>query len=120
MASSAAWGSFDLWYDVLAILSVLTTLFFVAASSWVVLRGSRSLRRACSWVAATAFLFNAHWYVDIRLSPNGLISDLGIGYFLWWLSFVLLAIGLFDLARGSDTSEPTLYRDHLFSGPRTG
>jgi hypothetical protein len=120
LASGAARGSFGLWYAVLAILSILTTLFFLAASTWVVLRGSRSLRRACSWVATAAFLFNAHWYVHVRLSPNGWISDLGIGYFLWWLSFVLLAIGLFDLSRRGDASELTLFRDHVFSGPRTG
>jgi hypothetical protein len=100
MASSAVGGSLGTWYDaVLATLSVVTTLFFIV-SLWVVLRGSHSLRRACAWVAAAAFLFNAHWYV--RLSPNSLVSDLGIGYFLWWWSFVLLAIGLFDLAGGSN------------------
>jgi len=100
IALSAAWGeSFGAWYDnVLAILSVVTTLFFLG-SSWVVFRGTRSRRHACAWIATAFFLFNAHWYV--RLDPNGWISGLGIGYFLWWCSFALLAVGLFDLARGS-------------------
>jgi hypothetical protein len=93
-------------YDtLLATVSAVTMLFFIAASSWVVLRGTRSLRRASSWVAAAAFLFNAHWY--LRLTPNGWVSDLGIGYFLWWWSFALLAIGLFDLAGGNNAIEPT-------------
>jgi hypothetical protein len=88
---------------VLASLSVLTTLFFLVGSPWVVLRGTRSLRRVSARVAAAAFLFNAHWY--IRLRPDGWISGLGIGYFLWWLSFAVLAIGLFDLAGRSSLAE---------------
>jgi hypothetical protein len=100
MAASAIWpGQFvGTGYEaVLASLSVLTTLFFIVGSPWAVLRGTRSLRRVSAWVAAAAFLFNAHWY--IRLRPDGWISDLGIGYFLWWMSFAVLAVGLFDLDR---------------------
>jgi hypothetical protein len=107
MAASAVWPSQFLlgtgYEAVLAILSVLTTLFFIVGSPWVVLRGTRSLRRVSAWLAAAAFLFNAHWY--IRLRPDGWISDLGIGYFLWWLSFAVLAIGLFDLAGQSSPAE---------------
>jgi hypothetical protein len=68
-------------------------------------RGKRSLRRASAWAAATAFLVNLHWY--IRLSRDGWRSGLGIGYFLWWSSFVVLAIGLFDLAGRNDATEVT-------------
>jgi len=80
---------------VLATISAVTTLLFIFGSPWVVLRGSPSLRRASAWAAAIAFIANAHWYVFSW--PNG--TDLMIGYFLWWLSFLLLTIGLFDLAR---------------------
>jgi hypothetical protein len=91
-------------YDkVLAALSAFTTLCFIVVSPWVVLRGTQSLRRISAWVASAAFLFNAHWY--IRLTPTGWISGLGIGYFLWWLSFAVLAIGLFDLAGRNDATE---------------
>ena len=55
---------FDAWYyAVLSTISAITTLFFILASPWVVLRGSRSLRRGFAWAAATAFIFNAHWIV---------------------------------------------------------
>ena len=107
-ASSAVWPHANFlgtWYDaVLGTVSVVTTLFFIIASPWVVSRGTRSLRRASAWAAAAAFLFNSHWYVLLR--PDGWwVSGLGIGYFLWWWSFVLLAIGLLDLARQNDAAE---------------
>ena len=108
MATSAVWpGQFlGTGYEaVLATLSMLTTLLFIVGSPWAVLRGTSSLRRVSAWVAAAAFLFNAHWY--IRLRPDGWISDLGIGYFLWWLSFAVLAIGLFDLAGRNSAAEST-------------
>jgi hypothetical protein len=43
----------------------------------------------------SAFVFNAHWCVFGELDW----SELRIGYFLWLLSFAILASGLFDLAR---------------------
>jgi hypothetical protein len=108
IAARTAWpdsAGYD--YDaVLAALSAFTTVFFVVVSPWAVLRGPRSLRRISAWVAAAAFLFNAHWY--IRLTPNGWISGLGIGYFLWWLSFAVLAMGSFDLAGQNNAAESTL------------
>jgi hypothetical protein len=76
---------------VLSAVSVVTTLFFVLWSPWAVLRGSRSLRRFSAWAAAAAFVFNIHWIVIFGSQR----SELAIGYFLWWISFLLLAIGLF-------------------------
>jgi hypothetical protein len=108
MAASAFWPSQFLgtgYEAILTILSLLTTLFLIFGSPWAVLRGTPSLRRVSAWVAAAAFLFNAHWY--IRLRPDRWISDLGIGYFLWWLSFLVLAIGLFDLAGRNNAAEST-------------
>ena len=78
-------------HAVLSAISVLTTLFFVLWSPWVVLRGSRSLRGFSAWAAATAFVFNVHW-IFIFGSER---AELAIGFFLWWFSFLLLAIGLF-------------------------
>lgn len=105
-ASRLVWpnGGFNPWYDasvMLAILSVVTTLFFIVGSPWVVLRGTRSFQRASAWAAATAFVVNSHWYVTYR---DGWKSDLHIGYSLWWSSFILLAIGLFDLARRNEAT----------------
>jgi hypothetical protein len=108
-ASSAVWpfegGKFDTWYYAApATVSAATTLLFIFGSPWVVLRGLRSLWRASAWTAATGFVVNAHWYVLYGSDR----SDLRIGYFLWWLSFALLATGLFDLAashRGGESEE---------------
>src|ERR1700674_244125 len=55
---------FETWYyALLATVSAVTTLLFVLGSPWIVLRGSRSLRRVSAWAAATAFVVNGHWYV---------------------------------------------------------
>ena len=109
-ASTAFWPHtdkvFSTWYEsLLATASVGTTVFFFVGSTWALVRGSHSFRRGLGWAAAIAFLVDSHWYV--RLSPDGLLSGLGIGYFLWWWSFVMLAIGLFDLAGRTDAAEFT-------------
>ena len=84
--------SYDHWYNaVLALLSVVATVLFVVGSPWVVFRGSRLVLRTSAWSAAVAFVINAHWVV-LGGSDRW---DLRIGYFLWWLSFALLAAGLF-------------------------
>lgn len=84
-----------LHHAVLSTVSVATTLFFVLCSPWVVLRGSPSVRRWSAWVAAAAFIFNMHWIVIF--GPQR--SQLAVGYFVWLLSFLLLAIGLFLSSR---------------------
>jgi hypothetical protein len=105
-AFSAVWpiddGKFAAWYyAVLATVSAVTTLLFIFGSPWVVLRGARSVWRASAWAAAAAFIVNAHWYVLLGSDR----SDLRIGYFLWWLSFALLATGLFDVVGSRKTAE---------------
>ncbi len=99
VASCAIWPcgdtGFDTWYEaVLATTSSLTTILFLFGSPWIVFRGSRSLWRASAWATAAAFIVNAHWYFLFGSDR----SDLKVGYILWWFSFLLLAIGLFDLA----------------------
>lgn len=81
-------------YPVLCVISAATTLVFIPGSVWVVLSGSHALRRASAWVATGAFVVNAHWYVLFGSDRK----DLRIGYFLWWLSFLLVALGLFVLS----------------------
>lgn len=76
-------------------LSILSTILFIFASPWIVWRAPRRFQRASAWAAVAAFTINVQWYV-ISLSEN---PGLSIGYFLWWWSFALLAIGLFDLSR---------------------
>jgi hypothetical protein len=101
LATCAVWScadiSIDNWYKtVLFTISAVTTLLFVPGSVWAVWGGLRALRRASAWIATLAFVVNAHWYV---LYGGSARQDLRIGYFLWWLSFLLLALGLFDLSR---------------------
>jgi hypothetical protein len=86
---------FEHWYNsVFATVSAASTLLFILGSLWVVSFGSRTVRRAFAWIATSAFVVSAHWY--IFFGPDR--KDLRIGYFLWWLSFLLLALGLFDLS----------------------
>jgi len=101
VAASAVWPladvTIDQWYKaVLFTISAVTTLLFLPGSWWAVWSGSRALRRASAWVATSAVVVNAHWYVLYGRSPR---EDLRIGYFLWWFSFLLMALGLFDLSR---------------------
>ena len=105
IALGAVWPSAgvhaDEWYyAVLSTLSALATVLFVFGSPWVIVRGSRSVRRICAWAAAIAFVIDAHWYVLFGADRK----DLAIGYFLWWLSFGLLAVGLFDLSTGNQSA----------------
>jgi hypothetical protein len=103
--------AYGAWYaPILMGLSAITTLFFVVGSPFVVFRGSRSTRYVSAWVACVAFLVNAHWYIFGEIQSA--VSKLRIGYFFWWLSFVVLALGLFGLAGQNDT-ELIPSRDNL-------
>jgi hypothetical protein len=107
VAASAVWPipdvTIDKWYKaVLFSISAVTTLLFVPGSVWAVWGGSRALRRAFGWVATCAFVVNAHWYV---LYGGSARNDLSVGYFLWWLSFLLVALGLFDLSRHEERKQ---------------
>jgi hypothetical protein len=101
VAASAVWPlpdvTIDKWYKaVLFTVSAVTTLLFFPGSVWAGWSRSRALRRASGWIATSAFVINAHWYVLYGASAR---EDLRIGYYLWWLSFLLVALGLFDLSR---------------------
>jgi len=85
----------DAWYySVLSVASAATTVLFIVGSPLVLWCESRRVQRACAWFAAGAFIVNSHWYVLFGADRN----QLSVGYFLWWLSFALLAIGLFRLS----------------------
>ena len=79
---------------VLSTISAVTTPLFILGSVWVVLRGTRALRRTSAWIATFAFVVNAQWYALFSLDRQGL----RIGFFLWWFSFLLMALGLFKLS----------------------
>ena len=90
------------YYSVLSGASAVTTFMFVVGSPLAVWRGSRSVRRTSAWVAITAFIVNSHWYV---LGSDSDRKDLSIGYFLWWLSFIVLAVGLFQLLSNGEVNQ---------------
>jgi hypothetical protein len=96
LAACAVWPCEGIEFEtlhhaVLATISVITTLFFLSCSPLVVLRGSRVLQKSAAWAAAAAFAVNAHWIIIFGEKR----SELTVGYFLWWSSFLLLATGLF-------------------------
>jgi hypothetical protein len=98
VAASAVWRyqDFDRGYiAVLCIISAATTMLFLLGSLWVVLYGSSAVWRVSAWLAACAFVINSHWY--LLSGPDR--KDLRIGYFLWWFSYGLLALGIFLQAR---------------------
>ena len=84
------------WYKtVLFTASALATLLFLPGSVWAVWGRRRWVCLAFAWFATLAFVVNVHWYV-FEGSNRG---DLRIGYYLWWVSFLLMALGFFDLSR---------------------
>ena len=95
-ASEVTQWKIDPWYFVgLSAISAITTILFVLGAGWVVAIRSRILRRVSAYIAACAFIINVHWL----LWSGADRFHLRIGYFLWWFSFLLLAIGLFDLSK---------------------
>jgi hypothetical protein len=94
----------DPWYFVvLSTLSAITTILFVLGAGWVIATRSRRLHRVSAWIAACAFLIDAHWVLWFGSDR----FNLRVGYFLWWASFLLLAIGLFLLSgRAVDSRDP--------------
>ena len=91
----------DHWYNsVLSVASAATTILFIV-SPWVVWRKSQGVLKACAWVSSAAFILNAHWYILFGSDRK----QLSVGYFFWWLSFILLAIGLFGLSRNRVVNE---------------
>jgi hypothetical protein len=66
----------------------------ILASLVITLAGSGRLQRVTGWAAIGASVLNSYWWVvdEDRV-------DLRIGYYLWWLSFVVLGLGLIRMAR---------------------
>jgi hypothetical protein len=100
IATCAVWScadiSIDKWYKtVLFTVSAVTTLLFLPGSFWAAWGGSKRVCLTFAWFAVLAFVLNVHWF--ILAGSNR--ADLRIGYYLWWISFLLMALGLFDLSR---------------------
>jgi len=76
---------YDIWWAAtLAVLSAATNLLMLASP--LVLAVPQSAR-VIPWLAWTAVVVNAHWYV-----LHFKLTELRPGYVLWWVSFLGLAL----------------------------
>jgi hypothetical protein len=96
LAASAVWPyegvEYKTWWDAtLATLSAATN-FVMLGSLWAPNRG-RALRRTTAVVALAAFMINAQW-----LFMRTDWADLRAGYYLWWVSFLLVSLVLYKSA----------------------
>ena len=107
IAASPVWPlegiSFERWSE--AILSALSagTNLVMLASVWTVLRRSRRSLRMVGWASLVAFVIDSQWWV---LEPKE-ISNLRIGYYLWWLAFLLLGVSALKLTKEKGGARPT-------------
>ena len=80
------------YWGLLPVASGLTNLVMVAS----LLMPSRRTRRQgliLAWASIVAVLLNAQWVLDKDW------TDLRVGYYLWWGSFLALGVGLLRAAR---------------------
>ncbi len=88
---------YQAWYvAALAVLSALSNLAMLCSALSLVSR-LRRYASAFGWAALGAFLVDAHWFV-LGLG-NDDWTDLRIGYFLWWSSFLSLAMTILVMTR---------------------
>lgn len=100
VAACAVWPydgfKIDGWFGItLSTLSAATTVLFVLGAAWVITVRAAKLSRVYAWIAVGCFLVDAYWI--LTFGSDWL--DLRVGYYLWWASFLLLAIALFRLSR---------------------
>jgi hypothetical protein len=91
------------WYDIILCgVSSLSTVLFLLASPAVFFSKKSSFLRKCAWTALASWFLNSHWVFTLTSA----LSELRIGYYLWWLSFGVLSAALFAQAN-EHTTEPT-------------
>ena len=82
------------WYlQVIIVMSALTNL---GALFSAVVFSCRPLRRhslLAGWAMCLGAVVNSYWFFVLDR------SDLQVGYYLWWFSFLVLALGLFVVGR---------------------
>lgn len=91
------------WLIGLSVSSALTNGLFVVVA--VLLLTNKASARALLWVAAAATLLNMHWVFTLGSERDGL----EIGYFIWIVSFALLALAAY-LRVASGAGGPALRR----------
>ena len=83
-----------------AFFSGLSNLVMLATPLVLVWKAPR-FGRNLGFVVLIAAVFNLYWVVAFLL--DGSFGDLGIGYYVWWLSFVVVAVALRRMARDAKT-----------------
>jgi len=82
-------GSWDPWYGaLLAVTSGMTNIVMVASvpiGFW----GTPRQRMVLAWLSLVAVVVNAQWVIDKDW------TELRAGYYLWWMSFLVIAVGFF-------------------------
>ena len=79
----------ELWLTVLSVSSALTNGLFVVVAA--LLLAGKGSARVLLWVAAAATLLNLHWVITLENDRE----DLELGYFIWVVSFALLALAAY-------------------------
>lgn len=76
---------------VLSVASALTNVLFWAVAIALLLGPSLRNARVCLWLAAGATMLDLHWQTTLRENA----ADLRVGYFVWVVSFALLALAAY-------------------------
>jgi hypothetical protein len=85
---------YRLW---LSIASALTNVAFVVLAAYLWPWVARSAgNRLAVFVLGGATLLNLHWPITLRASP----IELGVGYYVWIVSFVLLLLAVHPVLAG--------------------
>ena len=80
-------ANFSAFAKLMWVLSAFTNALPVASPLLLALR--REKHRGFAASLAVGFAINSHWLISTWLPSH----TLAIGYFLWWASFLALAIG---------------------------
>jgi hypothetical protein len=82
------------WYGNVVISASALTNVIMLASLVIALQKVDELQRVAGWAAIGACVLNSYWWVADKDRV-----DLRIGYYLWWLSFLVLGLGLLTTVR---------------------
>jgi len=96
-------GSDEPWYGALHFVASALSNFLLVGALVLVLVARRGPSRLLRWLVAASALLNTHWFLFTFGSDR---TDLRIGYYLWAISFFVVAAGLTLEARRSEPGQP--------------
>lgn len=82
------------WIQFLVGTSAVSNALFLVALVGLFLK-KRSFLIVMGCLSLVSYAINSHWFIMFGRER----SDLRIGYYLWWVSFILLGFALFDFAK---------------------